>query len=135
MYKKQCLFGTIIPLLFLCIGWCVSMWYFSYNAYPIDYELIDSFEWAAIFTKWYVMFSLVCLVINAIIIPVFGAKLNIHSQYAWLVYLILSILISLVGPIYLQINYPEDSYCSVIMFALFIFEYLLTFIISTAKRT
>lgn len=132
MYKKQCLSGVIIPLVFLGVGLFTSMWYFSYNSYPIDYELIDSFEWATLFKNWYMVFSGVCIVFNAIVIPLFGAKLNIHSQHAWLVYLILSILISSIGPMYLQINYPEDSSCTVIMFSLFVLEYLVTFVWSTA---
>ena len=132
MYKKQCLSGVIIPMLFLCVGWITSIFYFSYNSYPIDYEILDSFEWAEIFKNWYVVFSSICLILNAIVIPLLGAKLNIRSQHAWLVYLVLSILISLIGPMYLHINYTEDSSCTVIMFLFFVLEYLVTFMWSTA---
>lgn len=130
--RSEIFCGVIIPLLFLAISMFVKT-YFDYNAYPVDYEYIDSYDWANIFFKFYAGMSVICVILNAVIIPVLGTKANIHSQHAWFVYAIISLILALIIPIYITIEYREDSSCTFIMYIMFLLQYVLTFLVSTWK--
>ena len=129
--KNEVFLSAIITAIFLVIGFFVRM-YFAENACPIDYEVIDSYEWANMFFVVFLLSTILCGIYN-IAIAVIGQKFDIHSQRAWLIYGIFSIVISLIGPMYMCFGYGEESACTIIMFAMFILEYALTFLISTYK--
>lgn len=127
--KNEVILSIIIPVIFLVIGFFVRM-YFAENAYPIDYEVIDSYDWANMFLGLFILSTILCIIYN-IAIAVIGEKFDIHSQKAWLIYGIFSIVISLIGPIYMCFGYREESACTIIMFAMFILQHVVTFLIST----
>ena len=128
--KNELIASMLIPVLFSIIcGIGLSQW-FSENAYPVNYDFIDSYDWAYIFRNLYFRMSGACLLYH-VGITLLAAKTGWHGQTAWLVYGIISMVISLIVPIYISFVFPEESLCTLWMFLSFILEYLVTYIVST----
>ena len=129
--RNEILLSIFVPLVFLIIGVFIRP-FFGDNAYPVDYDVIDSYEWADMFFLWYVVFSILCAIYH-VAIAVIGQKFNIHSQKAWLNYGIIAVVVSLIGPVYITANWREESICTFIMYLMFLLEYIITFLLSTWK--
>lgn len=128
--KKEIFCGFMIPLIFVVIVMLLKT-FFEDNAYPVDYEYIDSFDWTSIFMRWYFTMSAICIILNGFLIPFLGTKANLNSQNAWLMYAVISLILALIAPVYITVKFREDSMCTWIMYLLFLLQYALTFLIST----
>lgn len=128
--KNEVIWSLIIPVFFFVLG-LFAKFYFAENAFPVDYEEIDSYEWSNMFFGLYIFFTALCIIYHSIIVAYLGAKFSWNSQLAWIVYFAISVVISLVAPIYMTFAYREESFCTLLVYLLFFFEYVITFLVST----
>ena len=129
--KTEILLSIVVPMVFWVIAFFARI-YFGENAYPVDYDIIDSYDWANIFFSWFTLFAIICIISN-VFIAVMGEILHWNSQKAWIVYGIIAIVISIIAPICITFRWREESGCTALMYLLFILEYVVTFLLSTWK--
>lgn len=128
--KYEVIWSIIIPIVFIIIGVWVRF-IFAENAFPVDFEEIDSYEWSNVFLILYIGFSVLCAIYHAVIVAYMAAKFGWNSQLGWIVYFAISVLISLIAPIYMTFAYREESLCTLGVYLLFVLEYVTTFLVST----
>lgn len=128
--KNEVMCSIIIPVICFVFGFGIKFW-FAENAFPVDFEEIDSYEWSNVFLKLYIGFSVLCVIYHAVIVAYMAAKFGLNSQLAWIVYFAISVLISLIAPIYMTFAYREESLCTLGVYILFVLEYVITFLVST----
>ena len=129
--KSEVIWSIVIPVLFLAI---LGLWFKFFsdnNAFPVDYDEIDPSEWSNKVFYLYIVFTGLCIIYHTIVVAFFGAKFNWNTQLAWIVYFAIAVVISLIAPIYMTFAYPEESSCELIMYLLFVGEYVVTFLVST----
>ena len=127
--RKELFWSFVLPIVFLLISIGLRFYFIDY-AYPVDYEVYDSYDWANIFTVAYAWSTGWCILFH-VQIAVMGMWKNINTRGAWVFYAVLAFLYSLVPPIYISIFYREESLCTLWMFLAFILKYVVTFIVST----
>lgn len=128
--KVQFVWAMIFPIVFIVVGLFMKG-FFEENIIPSDYPLVQPDEWADIFFNVYIGSSIVCLILNALIVPLMIAYTKFNTKMSWLYFAILNLILMLIGPVYISTNYPANASGSAIGYLMFIFEYILTYFIST----
>lgn len=121
----------VIPFLVCVIGALLRI-YFGNNAFPVDYDIIDSYDWADIFFRvslilvgWGIFYNLIIMLI--------GAKFDKHSQIMWVIYAAIAFMIGIALAVVMNIFYREDSGCTIIMYIYFILGSVSMFALPTLK--
>lgn len=127
----QVVLAIIIPVAFILIALILRS-YFSENIIPSDYPNVQPDEWAQSFFKRFVVFSVICIIVNAAIVPYFVAYTKFNKKSNWLYFFITNIVFMVMGPIWMTWCLPADMYGTFIVWFIFIAEYLITYIASTA---
>lgn len=128
--RNEMIISVVIPVVFIFVALGVKMFFFEDNAFPRDYDNLDSYEWAHMFMILYSVSSIICMIFN-LTIPVLGTLKGKTSCSDWMWYLVYSLTLPLTFILTMVFRYPEDSSCQAVMIIMFISEYLATFFLST----
>lgn len=122
--------AIFIPLIFIIIALFLKG-YFTENIIPMDYPLVKPDEWADEFLRIYISASVFCICTNAIVVPLCVALTRFKTKVAWFWFAILNVILMLLGPVRITTFFPADVFGSLVVFLMFIGEYLITFLVST----
>ena len=129
--KVQIVWALIFPIVFCVVIGLFMKGFFAENIIPSDYPLVEPDEWADVFSKVYIGSSVICFILNVLIVPLMVAFTKFNTKMSWLCFAILNIILMLIGPAYMSISYPANASGSAIGYLMFISEYMLTYLIST----